>query len=429
MTYEDALSYIHSTLRFGSRPGLSRIARLLEQIGNPQDRLRFVHVAGTNGKGSTCSAIAAALREAGYRTGLYISPYIEDFCERIQVNGQYIAHKELAGELKALLPFLAASEDEHPTEFELITALAFAYFARQNCDIVVLEVGLGGRFDATNVIPAPLVSVITSISLDHTAILGDTVEKIAFEKCGIIKQGGVTVSSPGQIQGARDVIAGICKERGNTLHIPRLDQAQILKEDIYGTKLSYAGHVLTLPLCGRHQISNFLTAFETIRVLNTRGLHIPLQKAIDGMARVTFPARMERLHEHPLVLLDGAHNPAGTTALADTIRRYLAGKRLIVIMGMLADKDYSCGIANIAPLASRFIAVRPDSLRALDTQETARIAASFCTDTVCFDSLEDAFTDAWVHTGLNDVLLICGSLYLAGPMRHIVRSRFHKAHE
>lgn len=428
MTYEEALSYIHSTLRFGSRSGLSRIAHLLEQIGNPQNRLRFVHVAGTNGKGSTSSAIAAALREAGYRTGLYISPYIEDFCERIQINNQYIAHEDLADELEALLPVLEASKSEHPTEFELITALAFAYFARQNCDIVVLEVGLGGRFDATNVIPAPLVSVITSISLDHTAILGDTVKKIAFEKCGIIKQGGETVTSPGQTQGVLDVITGICKERGNALHIPRLEQAQILEENIYGTKLSYAGHLFTIPLCGRHQIANFLTAFETIRVLNTRGLHIPLQKAIDGMAQVTFPARMERLHNQPLVLLDGAHNPAGTAALADTIRRYLAGKRITVIMGMLADKDYSHGIANIAPLASRFIAVRPDSPRALDAQETARVAASCGADAVCFGSLEDAFTDAWAHTGLEDVLLICGSLYLAGPMRHVVRSYFHKAH-
>lgn len=426
MTYEKALSYIHSTLQFGSRPGLSRITHLLGQIGDPQNRLQFIHVAGTNGKGSTSSAIAAALREAGYRTGLYISPYIEDFCERIQINGRYIGHAELANELETLIPFLEASEEEHPTEFEIITALAFAYFARQNCDVVVLEVGLGGRFDATNVIPAPLASVITSISLDHTAILGDTVEKIAFEKCGIIKSGGVTVTSPGHASGALKVIARICEERGNALHIPQLEQAQILKEDIYGTTLSYAGHFLSIPLCGRHQISNFLTAFETIRVLNARGMHVPLQKAIDGMARVAFPARMERLHNRPLVLLDGAHNPAGTAALADTIRRYLAGKRITVIMGMLADKDYRHGIANIAPLASRFIAVRPDSPRALNPHETARAAASFGADAVCFDSLEDAFTDAWTHTGAEDVLLICGSLYLAGPMRHIVRSYFHK---
>ncbi|MFT9056531.1 MAG: folylpolyglutamate synthase/dihydrofolate synthase family protein [Ethanoligenens sp.] len=426
MTYQEALAYIHSTLRFGSQPGLSRIARLLEQTGNPQNRLRFVHVAGTNGKGSTSAAIAAALREAGYRTGLYISPYIEDFCERIQIDGRYIAYQELADELEQLLPYLNTGEEEHPTEFEIITALAFAYFARHSCDVVVLEVGLGGRFDATNIIHTPFASVITSISLDHTAILGGTLEKIAFEKSGIIKPGGVTITSPGQAPAVLDVISKCCAERGNALHIPQIERVEIKQESIDGTKLCYGGQPLTIPLCGRHQISNFLTAYETLRVLNTRGLDISMQKAVDGMARVTFPARMERLHTRPLILLDGAHNPAGTAALADAIKRFLAEKPITVIMGMLADKDYAKGIGNIAPLATRFIAVRPDSPRALDSCATARTASAFCANTSYFDVLEDAFTDALAHTGADDVLLICGSLYLAGPMRRIVRAYFHK---
>ncbi|ADU27027.1 bifunctional folylpolyglutamate synthase/dihydrofolate synthase [Ethanoligenens harbinense] len=426
MTYEEALAYIHSTLRFGIQPGLSRIARLLGRIGNPQEHLRFVHVAGTNGKGSTSAAIAAALRKAGLRTGLYISPYIEDFRERIQINGRYIAPGELAAELARLLPFLNESEGEHPTEFELITALAFAYFARQACDVAVLEVGLGGRFDATNVIPTPLISVITAISLDHTAVLGDTLGQIAFEKCGIIKPGGVTVTSPGQAPEALETITRICAERGNPLHIPQIEKVQIQQEGIDGTSLLYGGQPLSVPLCGRHQIANFLTAYEALRLLPSRGLDISLQNAAAGMADVRFPARLERLHDKPLVLLDGAHNAAGTAALADAVRRYLPGRPVTTVMGMLADKDYAAGVGNIAPLSARFIAVRPDSPRALDPRETARTASAFCANTVFFDDLGDAFADALAHTGAEGVLLICGSLYLAGPMRRLVRGHFSK---
>ncbi len=424
MTYEDALAYIHATLRFGSRPGLSRIARLAAYLGDPQKKLRFVHVAGTNGKGSTCAAAAAALREAGCRTGLYISPYIEDFCERIQIDGVPIAHEELASLLEDALPYLKNEKEEHPTEFELVTALAFRYFLKKKCDVVVLEVGLGGRFDATNLIPVPLVSVITSISLDHTAILGDTHAKIAFEKCGIIKPGGVTVSSPGQVPEAFDVIQKIAAERGNRLIVPDLAKVRVEKESIEGTKLTYGGLPLSIPLCGRHQIANFLTAFEAVQTLGAHGLSVPPETAARGMAKVTFPARMERLHEKPLVLLDGAHNPAGTAALKDTVKRNLSGRPLTVIMGMLADKDYHTGIGNIAPLAAHFLAVRPQSPRALASEETARAASAFCPDTSFYDSYEKALDTALAKTPEDGVLLICGSLYLAGPMRCIARARF-----
>lgn len=393
-------------------------------MGDPQNRLRFVHVAGTNGKGSTSAAIASALREAGYRTGLYISPYIEDFCERIQIDGRLIAHAELAEELERMQPFLENVKGDHPTEFEIITALALDYFARRQCDVVVLEVGLGGRFDATNAIPTPLVSVVTSISFDHTAILGNTLEKIAFEKCGIIKPGGITVSSPGQAAEALRVISRACKERANPLVIPQMGKVRILRESIDGTTLTYDGHQITIPLCGRHQIANFLTAFEAIRALNIRGFSVSPERAAQGMASVAFPARMERLHDKPLVLLDGAHNPAGTAALADTVKRFLPGKPLTVIMGMLGDKDYTKGIANIAPLAAHFIAVRPDSPRALDPCDTARAAAVRCADTAYFGSYEDALTNALKHAGTDGVILICGSLYLAGPMRKMVHAHF-----
>lgn len=423
MTYEEALAYIHSTLRFGSKPGLSRIRALLDGLGNPQDSLRFVHVAGTNGKGSTCAAVYAALRQAGLRAGLYISPYIEDFRERIQCGGQMISQEELADGVARIRP-LAEAMTDHPTEFELITALAFWYFRRAGCDAVVLEVGLGGRFDATNVIQTPLVSVITSISYDHTEILGDTLAKIAFEKCGIIKPDGVTVTSPGQTAEAFGVIEQTCAERRNPLRVPRMERVRILEESLRGTRLLYGGVPLTVSLCGRHQIANFLTAYEVLHVLREKGFALTDAAIADGLAAARFPARMELLHDAPCVLLDGAHNPAGTAALAETVRRLLPGRRLAVVMGMLADKDWAAGIAAIAPLAHRFIAVRPDSPRALDPAKTAQAASRYCPDVTAYASYPPALADALRFAGSGGAVLICGSLYLAGPMRRLARAYF-----
>lgn len=423
MTYAEALAYIHSTQRFGSKPGLSRIRGLLARMGDPQNRLRFVHVAGTNGKGSTCAAVYCALRAAGVRAGLYISPFIEDFCERIQFDGEMIAHADMAAEI-ARVRARADGMADHPTEFELVTAAAFSYFARVGCELVVLEVGLGGRFDATNVIAPPLVSAITSISYDHTEILGDTLAKIAFEKCGIIKPGGATVASPGQADEAMAVIRDTCAERQNTLAVPDLSRVRMLEETLRGTRVVYGDLPFFIPLCGRHQITNFLTAYEIIRALRAKGIHVSDEAVAAGFARVRFPARMEVLHERPLVVLDGAHNPAGTAALADTVRRLLPAGRLTVVMGMLADKDWHAGVAAIAPLAARFIAARPESPRALDARRLAEAARPFCprveTAETCGAAL-DAALGAADKTG---IVLICGSLYLAGPMRTAARGRF-----
>lgn len=426
MTYEQALDYINGTLRFGIRPGLGRIARLLELLGNPQNGMRFVHVAGTNGKGSVSTAIACALQEAGYRTGLYTSPYIEDFRERMRVDGKMIGREEIADEVARIKPLAerVAAEGEQPTEFEIVTAAAFGWFKRQDCGVVVLEVGLGGRFDATNVIGQPLVAVITSISYDHTAILGDTLAKIAFEKCGIIKPGGVTVSSPGQDDEALEVIMRACAERGSTLMIPNRNAVQILREDIRGSEIQYGEQRLCIPLAGRHQIANFITASEALRALKGRGLPVPKEAVERGFARVRFPARLELLHENPVVLLDGAHNPGGVRTLRDFVERYLKGKKIVVVMGMLRDKDYEDSIARMASLAEAFYALTPDSPRALPAAAAAETAARSCPKTAAFDDYGTALLAALREAGEDGAVVICGSLYLAGRMRAAARALF-----
>jgi dihydrofolate synthase/folylpolyglutamate synthase len=426
MTYENALKYISNTLKFGSKPGLERIGKLLDLMGKPQKSLKFVHIAGTNGKGSTANAVAAACAHSGIKTGLYTSPYVNDFCERIQINGEKIPHNELAAETERIMPYVEKASEScgQVTEFELITALAFDYFKRQNCGLVVLEVGLGGRFDATNIIDKPLVSVITSISYDHTAILGNTLAKIAFEKCGIIKNGGITVTSPSQNPEALEVIMRTCAERANTLIMPSLSSVKILSEDILGTSIDYGGMNLHIPLAGRHQIENFTTAVETIRALRQQGINIKDEEITEGMSKLHFAARTEILCKNPLVLLDGAHNPSGAAALADTLKRYLKQKP-VLIMGMLADKDYETSIAALAPIAKDLIAVKPDSPRALEPEKTALTAKKYCKNvSYCYDYSE-AFCRALNLAG-DAPIVICGSLYLAGGMRSIVLKHFDK---
>lgn len=423
LTYQEALEYVHNTLQFGSKPGLERIGRLLKKLGNPQNSLHIVHVTGTNGKGSVCAATASVLQAAGYKTGLYISPYVVDFCERIQINGLMIPREEFAREVEAIIPFVrqTAKEYEHPTEFEIITALAFNYFKKTGCDVVVLEVGLGGRFDATNIIENPLVSVITSISLDHMAILGDTLGKIAFEKCGIIKSDRTTISSPGQEPEALAVIRETCDAKGNQLVIPEAEAVKILSESITGTRIAYRCRKLFIPLCGRHQITNFITVYEIAVVLRERcGLVITDEAIANGFAQVKFPARMEILRSAPMILLDGGHNPSAAQALVESIDRYLKNKKITVIMGIFKDKDYQAVIPLIAKRAQSFIAVRPDNPRALAPEITEKIAAEHCKKTICLNDYEQAFETALAQTGTDDVILICGSFYLAGPMRRIV---------
>ncbi|MCI1966748.1 MAG: bifunctional folylpolyglutamate synthase/dihydrofolate synthase [Oscillospiraceae bacterium] len=424
MTGKEVVQKIESLQRFGSRPGLERIRALMERLGNPQNGLRVLHVAGTNGKGTTCALLASVLHCAGYHTGLYISPHLCDFCERMQVDGRMISQEELASLAERVFPAIDEmnARGQVITEFEAVTAMAFLWYAEKNCDFVVLEVGLGGRLDATNVIPKPLVSVITSISLDHTKILGNTVEQIAAEKCGIIKEGGVTVSYPGQEPGAAQTIRRIAGERNNLLKDAACAGVRELSSDLSGTQLSWQGMLLQLPLLGEHQVKNAETALTVIHVLRNFGYSIPAEAVKKGFSGTAFPARFEVLCRDPLVILDGAHNPAGTAALAAAIRKYLPGRGIVAVMGMLKDKDVDQALQNLSGLFSCVITTEPLSPRAMSAGELAerwrrlRIPAEPAT------GQKEALWQANAELGPNNALLICGSLYLAGNLRpHALR--------
>lgn len=432
MEYDKAIKYIHSAHRFGSKPGLERIRALLSLMGDPQDGLRFIHVAGTNGKGSVCAAVQCALTASGLRTGLYVSPYVTDFCERIQIDGRMISHKELAAVTEKIIPLAqsVAHSIEALNEFEIVTAIALDYYRSQGCDAVVFEVGLGGRFDATNVIGTPLVSVITPISYDHTEILGDTLGKIAFEKCGIIKPGGVTVTSPGQREEAFEVIRDTALRRKNALIIPDITQAKTIREDITGSDIEYRGVKLRIPLCGKHQIANFITAYESVKAACKRlGRTISDEAIREGFAEVSIPARLETLSKSPLVLLDGGHNPSAIDVLTGVMDRYLTGRKITAVMGICRDKDYEKAIPAVARRAAHFIAIRPDSPRALEAEETVSAASAYCDDCRPCDDMRKALDTALEFAGPDGAVVICGSFYLAGPMRDLAVKKLQKKPE
>ena len=317
MTIEEARALIRGVEWRGSRPGLSRVRELLHRIGDPQDTLQFVHIAGTNGKGSTAAMLAAVLQAAGYTTGLFTSPFLEQFAERMQVNGQPIPDAELAAACETLQPCIAAMDDQ-PTEFELVTAAAMLWFQRRGCDIVVLEVGLGGRLDATNVIGAPACAVITNIGLDHTEILGDTLAQIAREKAGILKPGTRAVSYP-QMPEVRAVLHEVCAQHGIPLTEADADAIEPLHDSIDGQTFSYRGAVYDLPLLGRHQLRNAAVALETVAALRARGWRIPDAAVHAGLAQVRWPARFEVLRRAPWFVLDGGHNPQCAQTVADNL--------------------------------------------------------------------------------------------------------------
>lgn len=419
MKCSEAIEYIHSLEKFGIKPGLERIYALCELLGNPQDKLKIIHVAGTNGKGSTSTVISKILMEAGYNTGLYISPYVVDFRERIQYNGNMIEHSELAEcveTVKTAVEKLAES-GEQTTEFEALTATAFLYFERKKCDFVVLEVGLGGRFDATNVIKAPYVSVIASISLDHTAILGNTVAEIAAEKCGIIKFGSETVSYPFQKPEALEVIEETCKKRMNELRIPDMNKLHIHGESVEGTSAVYDGIEFLLPLAGKHMVFNTCTAIEAIRSLGRFGYKIPDEVISSGISKAVMPARTELIKKKPIIILDGGHNEGCALALADFIRKHLASKRIIAVSSMMADKDYNSYLRIVAPLTDVFIATRADVPRALSSDELCAAALLYCGNCNSISDPIKAVNAARNIVEADDVLLVCGSFYLAGEVR------------
>ncbi len=416
MTYKTALDYIHKKLVFGSKPGLSRITNFLKILGNPQDKLKFIHVAGTNGKGSVCAFLSSILKESGLKVGLFTSPYVLDFRERMQINSEMIPESELVSLVESTQSAEREFEktNEALTEFEYITALAFLWFLKNNCDIVVLEVGLGGNFDATNVISHKEVAVLMSISLDHTQILGDSIEKIAFEKCGIIKNAKTVVSYPLQEEKALNVIKEQCKVKGAKLIIPSCENTQIISQEITGTKAVIENCDLYIPLSGEHQVYNAQTAINAVRAFCK---DIRQKDIINGIKNAYIPARMEILRQNPPVILDGSHNEGGAKILENFLKMHKADKKISCIMGMMKDKDSLSFLKKVATHFDEIIAVTPENPRALKKEDLLEIAKNF-TKVSTADSMEKACEMA-INSGY-DMIFICGSLYLASEIRQVM---------
>ena len=420
MTYDETLAYIHSTLKFGSKPGLSRIRALMEACGNPQKSTRFVHITGTNGKGSTTTMLTNIFRRAGYRVGTFLSPYVDNFRERMQINGELIPPAALTAELERLLPKIEAIKElghTQPTEFEIVTALALNWFAHEQCDIVMLEVGMGGRLDCTNVIDAPEAAVLTPVSLDHTKVLGSTVAEIAQDKCGIIKPGCDAVTCYGQAPEALAVLRADCAAKGVPLHIPDESALDLLLCDISGSRAEYDGLALRVNMAGMHQLQNAVTALTAARALRARGWKVSDADITDGIADTRFAGRLEIIRRDPLVLLDGGHNPAGVDAAARAIDDSLAGRRLITVMGMCADKATAYCIPEIARRSAVFIATQCDIPRALPASEVARLAVGHCRDVHWNERVSTACQIALSLADPGDVILVCGTLYILHDAR------------
>ena len=417
MTYEEALSYIHSVDWRGTVFGLSRVEALLARFGNPQEKLKFVHVAGTNGKGSTAAMLAAIFEEAGYKTGLYTSPYITRFNERIQVNGTPIPDDALA-RLTERARALTADMADKPTEFELITALGFTYFFEQGCDIVITEVGMGGRLDATNVIKSPELSIITSIGLDHTAVLGDTLSKIAYEKAGILKPGRPAVFY-GDCPEAEAVIRSLANEKGCALTLAHHDRMEDVRWEEKGFSFRYAPYgPLFCNLTGTYQIKNTALALTAAEVLSDLGWALTPEAIRAGLARVGWPGRFEILSRSPLVILDGGHNPQGVTAAKDSLQALYPGKKATVLLGIMADKDVDQVLSILRPVAEQFVTVTPDNPRAMAAPLLAEKLSALGAQATPAPTVSQGVALALEMTPADGILLALGSLYMSQAIRN-----------
>ena len=416
MNGQEAVAYIHSYQWQRHAPGLERIRALLRALGDPQKGMKFVHVAGTNGKGSTCAMLSAILEAAGYRVGLNTSPYLEDFRERIQINGQMIPAEALAELVEEIRPAAEAMAD-HPTEFELITAIALLHFRRQRCDIAVLEVGLGGALDASNVIDTPEAAVLAAMGLDHTAVLGPTLTDVAAAKAGIIKPGGAVVSLGGCPE-ADAVFRRACQERGAFLTEADFSRLGESRTTLAGTDFRLAPYgPLHLSLIGGYQLRNALLAVTAAEVLRDRGWAIDEAAVRAGLAAARWPGRMEVIRPaDPVILLEGAHNPQGASAAAETLRELFPDRKLVLLLGMLTDKDVTGVLEVLAPLAEAVVTVTPPSPRALDA-EALRSRLPYRLPGCACGSVEEGVRIAAMAAGPGGAVCALGSLYLSSAVR------------
>ena len=412
MTYKEAIDYIHSINWTFCKPGLERIGELCRKLGHPEKSLNFIHVAGTNGKGSFCSMTSSVLSAAGYRVGLFTSPYIKEFNERIQVNGRNISDRELI-ELTEYIKPIADKMEDKPTEFELITAMAFEFFKRQECDVVVLEAGLGGRLDSTNVITTPILSVITGIALEHTAILGDTVEKIAAEKAGIIKN-GVPVLFGGEDKAAQKVIKRTARDKGSRFFVTDYTKLKHVKATLDGSSFDFGKRKeLNIKLLGLYQPRNAASVLTAIDILKNQGLNIPETALRKGLKEAVWHARFERVEKDPTVIFDGAHNPQGIEQAVKSIKHYWGGQKVCLLTGVLKDKNYEEIAKMLATVSDRAFTLTPDSPRALSADEYAEVLSAAGINATACDSIEEAYRRAKQEAANLGLPLVClGSLYV-----------------
>lgn len=416
-----ALDWLQSLPRLSGEPGLDRMKALLAALGDPQKRGRYVHIAGTNGKGSVAAFTANILQKAGFKTGLTISPYVLDFRERFQIDGQMIPPEtleRLAAKVRAAAETLA----ETPVQFEAVTALALCWFDEEHCDVAVLETGLGGRFDATNAVENTLVAAITRIDLDHTELLGDTVEKIAAEKAGIVKPGCIAVTYPVQEKEALQAIAAACIREKADLVAPEAEDIHLRRGGLFENRMEYGGYEVNLALPGAHQACNAAMAIEIALALWRQGLDIPDEAILEGLEATRFPARIEVLRAQPLVLLDGSHNPAGAAALAATLGAQKLPQKPAAVLGVLADKAAAEMLRALGDSFSTIYAVTPDCPRAMSADELAELALKELPEVpvyLCAD-LGQALDTA---LGLPQGAVVCGSLYLAAQARPMLLER------
>ncbi|MBC5581570.1 bifunctional folylpolyglutamate synthase/dihydrofolate synthase [Anaerofilum sp. BX8] len=418
MTDQEAIEWLHGRRRLGEKKDPDAMRRLMALLGDPQDRLAFVHIAGTNGKGSVAAMLASILREAGIRTGLFVSPFVEEFGERITVDGAPLPAGVLgeAAEQARAAAGQLEKEGVYATEFELVTAVGFLCFLQQGCELVCLEAGLGGGRDATNVIRSTKVACLTRIGLDHTELLGGTVEAIAEEKCGILKPGCVAVSYPGQRPGAAAVIARRCKELGVPLRLPEPQDVKLLWETLRENHVDYGGYAVRLRLHGSHQAANCAVAIEAALGLCDQGYDIPDEAILAGLEQASLPARAEVLSLHPPVLLDGAHNPDSAAALAALLKGTKTPP-ITGVLGMLKGKDAQAVLKALEGCFDQVYTAAPDTPRAVSADLLAAAASEHFPRVEACGSLAQALALAQKR---GRGFCVCGSFYLAGEARRLL---------
>lgn len=431
MNYDEAINYIKNTSKFSIKLGLTRTEKILELLGNPHKKIKCIHVAGTNGKGSTTAMINRILIESGYKVGMYISPYLEVFEERIEINGENIPKEDLIKTIeKVSMAVLKAKElgYTNPTEFEIITCAMFLYFYEQHVDFAVIEVGLGGRLDSTNVI-TPIISIITSISMDHMKILGDTLGKIAFEKAGIIKPGVPLILYP-QEKEAYDVIQAKAKEMDSEIiNVDKNSVTYISNNNKYQDiriKVAHKEYKLNLSLLGEHQLYNAATALYAVIKLQSMGISIENEAIEKGFKNVKWPGRLEVISENPLVVLDGAHNKDGIEKLVHSVEKYFKYQEIILILGILGDKAVDEMVKTIVPKAKKVITVTPHNERGENGEELLALVKKYNNDAKYIEDYKAAYDEAVKSSKSHSLILICGSLYMIGDMRTILNKQRRK---